>query len=39
MLAKDIGYLQTDHFDTLYALADEIGKMLWKMIGSLRLTT
>jgi four helix bundle protein len=39
MLAKDIGYLKTDHFAILYELADEIGKMLWKLIDSLRLTT
>jgi four helix bundle protein len=36
MLAKDIGYLPSDHFAKLYEGADEVGKMLWKMIDSLK---
>jgi four helix bundle protein len=39
MLARDIGYLQTNHFTTLYELADEVGKMLWRMIDSLKATS
>jgi hypothetical protein len=33
---EDIGYLKPDHFTVLYDLADDIGKMLWKMIDSLK---
>ncbi|MBI5805452.1 four helix bundle protein [candidate division TA06 bacterium] len=36
MLVKDIGYLKTDDFDTLYTLSQEVGRMLWKMIVGLK---
>jgi four helix bundle protein len=39
MLAKDISYLGKEDFSVLYELADEIGKMLWKMIDTLRTIT
>jgi four helix bundle protein len=39
MLAKDIGYLKTEDFNTLYALSQEVGRMLWKMIVGLKENT
>jgi four helix bundle protein len=36
MLSKDIGYLPEKDFTVLYGLSDEVGRMLWKMIDSLK---
>lgn len=35
MIAKDIGYLDTEKYEYLHNLSEEVGKMLWKMTESL----
>jgi hypothetical protein len=35
MIAKDIGYIDTEKYEYLHNLSEEVGKMLWKMTESL----